>query len=84
MGGSANIVGGAIYVVRALALFIAGVLALLGKSAYEGWREAEGLTKKKRRSQEERDFDEDRPRRPRRDRDEDDERPRRPRRDEDE
>jgi hypothetical protein len=80
-----------IMLILGMLLLLAGVLALMGKSAYEAWREAEGLAKPKRRTQEERDYDDDRRRRPRdddrprrpRDDDEDD-RPRRPRRDDDE
>ncbi|HKB03061.1 MAG TPA: hypothetical protein VKD90_12625 [Gemmataceae bacterium] len=67
----------------AMALLVAGTLALMGKSQYEEWRAAQGLARPKSRTQEERDYDEDRPRRrPARDDDEDD-RPRRPRRDRD-
>ncbi|HEX3149089.1 MAG TPA: hypothetical protein VHR66_13495 [Gemmataceae bacterium] len=87
---------GGIALLMGLALLLAGVLALMGKSAYEEWRVAAGLARKpRRRTQEERDYDDDRPRkrrdaddddRPkRRDADDDDDRPkRRPRRDDDE
>jgi hypothetical protein len=70
-------VAGAVAAALAVALLTAGILALMGKSAYEQWREAQGLTRRSRpRTQEERDYDdEDRPRRrPRRDIDEDDDR----------
>jgi polyribonucleotide nucleotidyltransferase len=52
----------------------------MNKSAYEDWRAAQGLGKRRRRA-EERDYD-DRPRR-RRDEDDEDDRPRRRPRDDD-
>lgn len=73
----------AIPIVLGLALLLAGVLALMNKTAYEDWRAAQGLGKKRRRTAEERDYD-DRPRRrPRAEDDDEDERPRRRRRDDD-
>jgi hypothetical protein len=74
---------GGIVILFGLSLITAGTLALMNKSAYEDWRSAQGLGKgkKRRRTAEERDYD-DRPRRRPRDEDEDD-RPRRRPRDED-
>jgi hypothetical protein len=79
------IVMGAVVAVQGLALLLAGTLALMGKSAYEDWRVAQGLVRKpKRKTQEERDYDDDRPKRRRDADDDDDDRPRRrPRRDDD-
>ena len=80
--GTVAMVMGVIVILLGLSLVTAGVLALMNKSAYENWRAAQGLTRPKRRTQEERDYGDDRPRR-RRDEDDED-RPRRPRRDDDE
>jgi hypothetical protein len=77
------IVMGVIIIVQGLALLTAGALALMGKSAYEEWRVAQGLDRRKRRTQEERDYEDDRPRRRRRDFDDDEDRSRRRERDDD-
>jgi hypothetical protein len=71
------IILGLIVIVQGLALLTAGALALMGKSAYEEWRVAQGFGRKRRRTREEEDFD-DRPSRPRREAsdEEDDDRPR--------
>jgi hypothetical protein len=81
--GSLIMIIAAIPIVLGLALLLAGVLALMNKTAYEDWRAAQGLGKgkKRRRTPEERDYD-DRPRRRPRNEDDDD-RPRRRPRDED-
>jgi hypothetical protein len=83
-GGTPAVVQGGISVLLGLALLTAGTLALMGKTQYEDWRASQGMARKKRPTQEERDFDEDRPKRRRREADDDeDDRPRRRRRDED-
>ena len=75
---------GGLMALLALALFTAGILAIAGRDAYAQWRAAEGLDRPaRRRTQEERDYDDDRPRR-RRGLDDEDDRPRRRPRDEDE
>jgi hypothetical protein len=74
----------AIPIVLGLSLLVAGIMALMNKSAYEDWRAAQGLGSKKRRrrTEEETDYD-DRPRRRPRDEDDEDDHPRRRRRDDD-
>jgi hypothetical protein len=76
-----TLLSAALLAVLGLALVTAGILALVGKGAYEKWRSAHGMDwgsrRSRRRTQEEQDFDdEDRPRRrpPRRDYHEDDDR----------
>lgn len=90
--GTVAMVMGVVVILLGLSLITAGVLALMNKTAYEDWRAAQGLARPKRRTPEERDYDDDRRRRrpaddedrPRRRGDEDEDRPRRPRRDDDE
>jgi hypothetical protein len=55
-GSVAMIIGG-ITIVFGLALITAGTLALMNKSAYDEWRAAEGLGKRRRRTADERDYD---------------------------
>jgi hypothetical protein len=54
---AAIVLVGSIYSLPALALLVAGVLALIGNSAYEKWREAHGLNRPPPQSQEEKDYD---------------------------
>lgn len=60
-GWSVVVLVGSIYFLVALSLVAAGVLALIGKSDYDKWREANGLNGPRRLTPEEEDYD-DRPR----------------------